>query len=729
MYSPLNGISKTTPTPLVIVKDYRMHSIWNPTKTRLGCAFTVLVATLVIVGDNWAQEENSFQMGEGGEVVVTRGFVVKEIFRNQTPLPLIAVGSESGHHYLYDPNQVAMVGFWLGQFGRVNASGNFVPSDGDIKSFSLDRAPWSYGEKPRIELESSWLGYEIREGEVWFRYRLDDPTSDLFWEVEESLEIVTPELQRIHFTIKPSAETDLYLNYWLHQTDFRRVSTNGQQNQRNLLKNLFPNQTNFTISFYRRKERSVVPHGYTVESIPIPTPKPPFRFEPTDIDFGPDGEVYTSHRTGQVWRRQNGQWSLFADGLHEANGVRISADGKGIYVMQRPELTYLEDTDGDGIADLYRTVEDRFRYTGNYHEFAYGPRINSNGDMFFSTGLSANAHFSAEPNGYPNQMTSALGYRGWVMKRSKDGSLIPFASGLRSPAGIGMNEREELFITDNQGDWVASSYLGHVEEGDFMGHPASLWDRPEYGLTPLELDYNTVESIPEKVPPLDKDVFSKFRKRPAVWLAHVDLTNAPGHPSFAPKTGFGPFAGQAFIADIAHRNIVRVALDKVDGEYQGAVFPFIRPLSSSSYSTAFDPEGNLWVGSVGRGWTAGDPAMEIIRFHAEETPFEIQRIELTRKGFDIHFTQALSSESLQAEDLFVSEYEYHYWDGYGSEPLNEKNVPIKSLKKSSDGMKLSLELPLREAAIYQIELPELKAASGLVLENNFGIYTLNRLLP
>lgn len=41
-------------------------------------------------------------------------------------------------------------------------------------------------------------------------------------------------------------------------------------------------------------------------------------------------------------------------------------------------------------------------------------------------------------------------------------------TGLRSPAGIGMNANDELFITDNQGDWVASSYLGHVKEGDLF---------------------------------------------------------------------------------------------------------------------------------------------------------------------------------------------------------------------------------------------------------------------
>lgn len=668
------------------------------------------------------------KLGEGGEVIVTKGIVVKEVSSETGDIPLLAVGSSSGLHFLYDPNRLAMEGFWSGPFGRVNEGGVFEIDSLKLKSFHLDRAPWTFGEKARKDVERTWRGTEIRGEVIWLQYRLDDPDSDLFWHVEERLVIESAELQHLQFNIQPSDQSERYLNYWLHQTEFRRVSTNGQLNQRDRLKNLLPNQTEFTISFYRKKETPTFPNGYSVRMIEIPSPKPPFRFEPTDIDFGPDGDVYTSNRTGQVWRRKNGEWSVYADGLHEINGVRVAPNGKGVYVMQRPELTYLEDTNGDGTADLYKTIEDRFRYTGNYHEFAYGPRIKGKGEMFFSTGLSAGAHFSAEPKGYPNQMTSALGYRGWLMKRSADGTLTPFASGLRSPAGIGMNAEEELFITDNQGDWVASSYLGHVEEGDFMGHPASRWDLPEFGLTPKVLDYSNVEKIPNEVPYQEKASFEKTRKRPAVWLAHVDLTNSPGHPSFAPEEGFGPFGGQVFIADIAHRNIIRVALEKVGGEYQGAVFPFIRPLSSSSYSTAFDLNGNLWVGSVGRGWVAGDPALEIIEFDDSKVPFEMHRIELTETGFDIHFTQPLSAEEILPENLLITEYDYQYWDGYGSEPIMEKTIPVQRIKASPDRMMLSLELNHRALAIYQIQFGQVNSASGLTLENNYGIYTLNQLI-
>lgn len=668
-------------------------------------------------------------MGEGNELIVTKGILVREVApAGADQLPKLAIGSSAGHHFLYDPNQLTFAGVWTGQFGHLDKSGKLEPMAARMKSFYLDRFPWTFGEKGRRVCKHEWLGHEIRDDKVYLKYRLSDEKSGMTWQVEETPEFISPQFQKLHFTIKPSSETTDYLNYWLHQTEFRKVVTDGQQNQRNRLKNLLPNQKQYTISFIRRKETQTVPHGYSIKSIEIPTPQLPARFEPTGLDFAPDGSVYVSTRTGGVWHRKNEQWTLFADGLEEANGVQVHPDGKGVYVMQKPELTLLQDTDNDGRADLYKTVEDRFRFSGHYHEFAYGPRMDSKGALYFSLGLSSSGHHLATPKPQ-NQMTTAMGYRGWVLKHTASGQLIPFAYGLRSPAGIGMTANDELFVTDNQGDWVASSYLSHVEEGDFLGHPAAALDLPEYEVTPPVLDYKTNPAIPEKVPPLDLDKLTKIRKHPAVWLAHGDLTNSPGHPSFAPATGFGPFAGQAFIADIAHRNIIRVAMEKIDGKYQGAVFPFIRPLTSAAYSTAFDPQGNLWVGAVGRGWVAGDPAIEIISFDEGKTPFEMHRIELTKAGFDIHFTEPLANTTIEPAEISITEFQYEYWDTYGSERFREATVPVIKTNIANDRSTLSLHLPLKAGFVYEIQLPELTSGSKLGLQNNFAYYTLNQLLP
>jgi hypothetical protein len=490
---------------------------------------------------------------------------------------------------------------------------------------------------------------------------------------------------------------------------------------------LKPGQTHFTLTLSRRRSGQTLPHGYSISRIEGPKPKKPFLFEPTGFDFAPDGTAFVSTRTGGIWRYHEEKWNLFADGLQETQGVRVAQNGRDVFTMQKPELTLLEDSNSNGVADLYHSVADGFRYTGQYHEFAYGPVINSRGEMFFSTGLSSSGHHEAKSSA-TGQMSSALGYRGWMMKVDGEGRLSPFASGFRSPAGIGMNASDELFITDNQGDWVASSYLGHVEADDFLGHPATLWDREAYGITSSTLNYKNVDQRVAKVPELREETFRAFRKRPAVWLIHGDLTNSPGNPSFCPPEGFGPFEGQAFIADISHRAIVRVALEKVGGQYQGAVFPFIRPLASASFSTAFDQEGRLWVGSVGRGWTTGDPMIEVIAFDKSNVPFEMQRIELTESGFDIHFTQPMAAGQKFRDQISIKRFHYLYWAEYGSDRQDYESVELQSLHLSSDRRVLSICLPLDQDKVYEMDLGPIQSASGIELKNNFAYYTLNELL-
>jgi len=684
----------------------------------------------------WLQAEDkygAYELGEGNEIVVTEGVLIRELPpKKKGGRPLIAVGTKEGYNYIYDSQALSMVGVWTGHFGRQDPDGVFEPMNKKMKSFHLGRLPWVFSEPLRLKMKlkqnHQWVGVKVADGQVLFQTRLKEKVTGMEWEIAERLEYVSELEQTIHFDIKANKETKENLNYKVTQVPFRRLSTNGKQNQRNGLKNLFANQKHFTISFLRRGELMIIPNGYSVDVHDMPEVRKPFLFEPTDIAFADDGTAYISTRTGAVWSNKDGKWTLFADGLLEVNGVYVAPDGGGVYVMQKPELTLLKDTNEDGVADVYESVEDRFRYTGNYHEFVYGPRMDSEGSLYFSLGLPARGYHQVKGD-FKKPMSTSLGYRGWVMQLNKDGELIPFASGLRSPAGIGMNAKDELFITDNQGDWVASSYLGHVEKGNFLGHPAALWDMPEYGLTPRVLDYKTSPQTQPSVPLLDKEKFTKARKHPAVWLAHGDLTNSPGHPAFAPEEGFGPFGGQAFIADIAQRNVVRVSLEKVGGAYQGAVYPFIRPLSSAAYSAGFDKKGNLWIGSVGRGWVAGKSALEVIKYDPSSKPFEIHHFALTKNGFDIVLTQPMASTGLSSKDIKVKEHDYEYWDGYGSEPMNEAYVPVQKVTVSEDALTISIELERKANFVYQIELPRLKSQSGIVLENNYGVYTLNKLLP
>ncbi|MEO0414040.1 MAG: hypothetical protein AAF226_03695, partial [Verrucomicrobiota bacterium] len=73
-----------------------------------------------------------------------------------------------------------------------------------------------------------------------------------------------------------------------------------------------------------------------------------------------DSKVAICTRRGQVWTidhafgsAEEAEWKLFAEYLHEPLGIDY-ANGS-LYTTQRPEVTRLQDEDGDGRADVFET--------------------------------------------------------------------------------------------------------------------------------------------------------------------------------------------------------------------------------------------------------------------------------------------------------------------------------------------------------------------------------------
>jgi hypothetical protein len=314
-------------------------------------------------------------------------------------------------------------------------------------------------------------------------------------------------------------------------------------------------------------------------------------------------------------------------------------------------------------------------------------------------------------------MGRAAKYRGWAFKITPDGKFVPFASGLRSPAGLGMNLEGDLFYTDNQGDWNGTSNLQHLAQGRFHGHPSSLMDHPEFA--GKDLDKITVEE------------YDRLRTLPALWLPHGDLSNSPGEPTVDSTQGkFGPFAGQFFIGDQTRSNLMRAYLENVGGEYQGVVFNFIHPLQSGCLRTAFGPDGSLWVGQTGRGWRSVGPAifgLQRVIWDGTTTPMEMQKINVQPHGFRITFTKPVDRElAANPERYRIRHWHYAYRAEYGGPKVDETTVVPGKVAISGDGLTVDLEMPLVPRKIYRISLEGIPGADGMPLSNETGWYTLNQ---
>lgn len=472
------------------------------------------------------------------------------------------------------------------------------------------------------------------------------------------------------------------------------------------------------------KHKSQAPTvSYLVESVIMPEG---LTAETGGLDFLPDGRLVACFLRGEVmiYNPASKQWSLFATGLHDPLGI-LAISASEMLVMQRPELTRLKDTDGDGLADLYETVTDDFGVTGNYHEFNYGPLRDREGNLFVALnsasgggGVRPEVRGKLDTSGRSagKEMFSVVPYRGWVMKRTRDGKWLPYAMGFRSPNGLGFDAEGNLLVTDNQGDWVGTSKLYHVQEGNFYGHPAGLiwkkgWDRGN----PFNLSDQALDSM---------------RTEAAVLFPQDIIANSPTQPMCDITEGkFGPFKGQLFVGEMNSGRIVRVMLERVEGELQGACIPFIdgKGLKKGNNRLAFAPDGSLWVGHAAYGW-GGDNGIQRIVFTGK-APMDIYSMQLTNKGFDLIFTQPLDGTAALNKELYqFQRYYYTYHKKYGSPRMDEKTIAVTDVKISEDRKKLSIMLESMQAGyVYQLNLGDIKAVSGDSLENRTICYTVKHL--
>ena len=459
----------------------------------------------------------------------------------------------------------------------------------------------------------------------------------------------------------------------------------------------------------------------------------------------PNGTLAVTTRRGDIFMVENptGQhpyFRKFASGLHEVLGAAWK-DG-ALYVVQRGELTKLQDTNMDGKADVFETIY-AWPLSGNYHEYSFGPKLAPDGSFFVTLNL-----------GFPPDWwhpKSFVPYRGWALNIKEDGTVTPWAAGFRSPCGISMIDGE-LWYSDNQGDWVGSGSIMKVEKGAFMGHPASLvWTNlpnSPLKLTPeqffaknnprIEFDKNGQPFKPQDI------VNEKFRTEfevkkeipeltlPTVWLPHGILGISNSEIVKIPENAFGPFAGQLLVCDQGQSMIDRIFLEKVNGQYQGAAWAFRSGFQSGVIRLAWLPDGSLAAGETNRGWgSAGEATMGLQRLvWNNKIPFEMRAIRAMPDGFEIEFTKPVDKKV--AEDIAsysVENYIYKYQGVYGSPPVNTQKCPIVGVKVSEDGLRARLIVNnLRRYYIHTITLDGVRDKENYFnLVHPTAYYTLNNI--
>ncbi|WP_425588776.1 ricin-type beta-trefoil lectin domain protein [Streptomyces thinghirensis] len=437
----------------------------------------------------------------------------------------------------------------------------------------------------------------------------------------------------------------------------------------------------------------------------------PDGFEPqvSAMDWLPDGRLAvatwggSNNTAGEVYLLSNVTGATgpdkvtakkVASGLKEPMGIK-HVDGK-LYVSQKHELTELNDTDGDEVTDQYRRVA-TWPFGGNFHEFAFGLLYQ---DGFFYLNLSVSINYggaTTDPQPAEN--------RGTTIKVNKDtGEVSYVAGGLRTPNGIGWGPEGDLFVTDNQGGWLPSSKLVHVKQDRFFNH------------------YTNPDG------PFDSQPVTK----PVLWLPQNEIANSPSTPL---QLKDGPFAGQMLFGDVTYGGIQRGYLEKVGGEYQGAVFRLTQGLEAGVTRISVGPDGALYAGGLGAGGNWGQEG-KLTHGLQKLTPngtdaFDIRAMRAVPGGFELEYTQPLSTDTANelANRYRIKQWRYVPTADYGGPKVDEETLTAQSATLSADRKTVTLAVPgLKADRVVHVRSPRpFSSADGEALWSTEAWYTLNKL--
>ena len=433
----------------------------------------------------------------------------------------------------------------------------------------------------------------------------------------------------------------------------------------------------------------------------------------------PDGTLAIATRRGDIYRVSNAwgddpaaaTFELYAQGMHEILGLSYR-DG-WLYATQRCEVTRLRDTDNDGQADDFETFNDSWSINGDYHEYAFGSPFDKDGNMWVVLCLTGS-------------FNSDCPWRGWALRIDASGKTIPTCSGIRSPGGMGFNAEGDVFYTDNQGPWNGTCSLKWLRPNSFQGHPGgnrwfSLTDggkdaAPQEPLSGSRI-MTEADKIPEYEPPVILFPYQKMGQ------------SASGIACDVSHGKFGPFENQLFVGDVTHSTVMRCFVEKINGHYQGACFPFREGISSGTLALRMTDDATMFVGGTNRGWgSRGTKPFSLERLRwSGKMPFEIQEMRAQSDGFELTFTEPVDPEIARKPETWTMEtYCYIFQSSYGSPEVDHTKPLITQIDVAADGRSVRLKIDgLQRGHIHELHADGLRSTTGIPLLHPVAYYTLN----
>lgn len=460
--------------------------------------------------------------------------------------------------------------------------------------------------------------------------------------------------------------------------------------------------------------------AYVLDDIPLPLDNPWKRnIRLADIAFLDDqGHAAAVSFDGDVWLLsgltgdlQEVKWKRFASGLHEPMSLAVRRTsnfehGKAkdvtsgtskfdvgrsmfdveLFVFDRNGIWKLRDTNGDSEADVYEMFCNRFAQTAETREFPNSMKLALDGSFVISKGGQEGTTFGKD--------------NGKVLRVSSDGKTVTtLGYGLRQPF-IGVHPKTGLVTaSDQQGNYVPSTPLHIIRDGQFYGHLPTIAPKERYPAPIAE---------------------------PVTWVPH------PVNPSGVTQTWLtdakmGPLNDELIHLGYNRPELFRVLMNDRFKKPQATVMSFWRDLDFPPLNASVNPaDGQLYVTGFQVWGTTAKKISGLARLRYTGAPrVLLKECTPTDKGILLRFTHALEAKLATDPASYSAErWNYKRTSEYGSPHLKldgstgQEWMNASSAYLSKDGKTVLIGIPDMKAGVHQMRIGwGLKSADGHKAEN------------
>ncbi|MFC5051012.1 plastocyanin/azurin family copper-binding protein [Rubritalea spongiae] len=401
------------------------------------------------------------------------------------------------------------------------------------------------------------------------------------------------------------------------------------------------------------------------------------------IDFNKDGAAFISTLMGEVYKvtgltGSQTKWQKIATGLNQPLGLQVW-DEK-VYVLEREQITELQDLDGDGETDFYSNFSNTFPTQMGSHTHTYGLERDADGNIYFVSGIT--------------------GYR-----LSPDGKeYTALSTGIRNGMGFGSMSDGTILVGPQEGTSTPASAILELKEGDNHGFKNREALSVPLGYVPRGIDNSTggfLEVEDTRWGPLgDKGLVSVCY-------------------------GYGSWYQILFDKSFSKEQTRQIATVPMKGEFaSGVLRAAVNPVDGQVYTVGLDGWGDyaLADGCLHRIRYTGKPMYEPLGFATSDN------------GITVHFENELDAAAVKdVKHYFAQMWDYNHTKQYGSpefslkepkslghDPLNVKSAHLLADKKS-----IFVEIPDLQPAMQMHLRMHLKTANGTEFKTDLFPTILN----